>query len=178
MRNFKKGGGNLRSMANLGKELEEKILRVNELYEGYGVASVQKVETPWKVVRKGSLIVDAFPYSKSTLDFRGTVKNGIPISFDCKETVEEKGLPLANIKQHQFDYMRTARKMGEISFIIADVNGAIYYISAAVVLEYYDNWRNNKGKRGFNYIPVEKMQPIKDGNGVMIDYVSIVKSQK
>ncbi|CAH2213216.1 protein of unknown function [Tepidibacter aestuarii] len=55
---------------------------------------------------------------KSTLNFRETVKPGLSISFDCKESEDERGLPLKHIEPHQIEYIRNALKMGETSFIL------------------------------------------------------------
>ena len=72
------------SMANKGALFEQEIKYANESYKRRGIALIQKISTPWKVVRSGKKIVSAFPEEKSTLDFRGTVKGGLSISFDCK----------------------------------------------------------------------------------------------
>lgn len=79
-------------MANKGRQFEEEVIRANRYYKNKGLALVQKISTPWNVVRRGKQIVSAFPSEKSTLDFRGTVKGGLSISFDCKESEDERGL--------------------------------------------------------------------------------------
>ena len=96
------------NMANRGMLFEKEVEMANRQYKNMGIALVQKISTPWKVIRKGKQIVSAFPEGKSTLDFRGTVKPSIPVSFDCKETKDERGLPLANIADHQIDYLTSA----------------------------------------------------------------------
>jgi recombination protein U len=98
----------MRNMANLGKAFEEEVKLANNTYLQRGIALVQKISTPWVVIRRGKQIVSAFPEGKSTLDFRGTVKGGMSISFDCKESEDERGLPLKHIQPHQIDYMRQA----------------------------------------------------------------------
>ena len=74
------------SYANRGMALEELLQFVNQIYDKQKIAVVQKISTPWKVIRKGKQIITAFPEGKSTLDFRGTVKGGLSISFDAKES--------------------------------------------------------------------------------------------
>lgn len=159
--------------ANKGKAFEELIEYANRQYEAKGIALVQKISTPWTVIRKGKQIVSAFPNGKSTLDFRGTVRGGMSISFDCKETTEEKGLPLANIQDHQIEYMRTALQIGEVAFLLVNIKSAnkYYRIIGGMVLHYWDRWQLNKGKRGFNFIPTESMEEIKQGRGVVLDYL-------
>lgn len=160
-------------MANKGRGFEEEVMMANKQYKRKGIALVQKISTPWTVIRKGKQIVSAFPEGKSTLDFRGTVKPRIPISFDCKETIEKKGLPLANIPEHQIDYMRDAIGVDEITFILCYINplDKRYYIPGVTVLEYWDCWQKNKGKRGFNLIPIKDMIEIKSKDGIILDYL-------
>lgn len=78
-------------MANKGRQFEEEVIRANRFYQNKGQALIQKISTLWNVVRRGKQIVSAFPQGKSTLDFRGTIKGGLSISFDCKECEDEKG---------------------------------------------------------------------------------------
>lgn len=163
----------MRKYANKGKGFEDLVEYANKQYEAKGIALVQKISTPWTVIRNGKRIVSAFPQGKSTLDFRGTVAGGISISFDCKETQEEKGLPLANIQEHQIDYIRSALNMGESSFILVNIKptNKYYKVLGGMVLHYWDRWQLNKGKRGYNFIPTESMEEITKGKGVALDYL-------
>lgn len=167
-----------REYANKGKTFEAEIELTNNAYESQGIALIQKISTPWKVIRKGARIISAFPEGKSTLDFRGTVKEGgISISFDCKESENERGLPLAHIQEHQIEYIRKALGMNEISFILCYVKklDKRYLIKGSTVLEYWECWQKNKGKRGFNYIPVQDMVEIKSRDGILVDYLSVLE---
>ncbi|WFA10361.1 Holliday junction resolvase RecU [Tissierella sp. Yu-01] len=161
------------NMANKGMGFEEEVKRSNVIYKNRGIALIQKISTPWQVIRQGKKIVSAFPEGKSTLDFRGTVKPRIPVSFDCKETIDERGLPLKNIEPHQIDYIRTALEVGEVSFILCNITTTDkrYLIPGEKVLIYWDRWQKNKGKRGYNFIPVAEMIELKTRNGVVIDYL-------
>lgn len=163
-------------MANKGKGFEIEVGMANLQYQRRGIALVQKISTPWVVERKGKQIVSAHPEGKSTLDFRGTVAPGASISFDCKETTDERGLPLANVKPHQIDYMRQALEVGEISFILCYMakQDKRYLISGQVVIDIWDRWKENKGKRGFNFIPIGEMQEIKSNNGIILDYLEVI----
>lgn len=161
------------SMANLGKAFEEEIIYANKQYRNKKIALIQKISTPWVVIRKGKQIVSAFPEGQSTLDFRGTVAPGISISFDCKETIEERGLPLKNILDHQIGYMKNAMAVGESTFILCYIvpSNKRYFIPGQTVINHWDNWKANKGKRGFNIIPIEVMSEIKSKNGIILDYL-------
>lgn len=171
-------GKNL-NMANKGKQFEEEVNRSNIYYKNSGLALVQKISTPWNVVRIGNQIVSAFPQGKSTLDFRGTVSGGISISFDCKESNEEKGLYLKNIEEHQIEYIKKALEVGEISFILCKMKqlDESFYIPGERVLEYWELWKKNKGRRGFNYIPHQDMEEIEIGQGGYLDYIKNIESE-
>ncbi|NLY44752.1 MAG: Holliday junction resolvase [Tissierella sp.] len=160
-------------MANKGKGFEMEVELANKQYERKRKALVQKISTPWTVIRRGKQIVSAFPEGKSTLDFRGTVFPGVSVSFDCKETTDKRGLPLANIAEHQIDYIRQALLMGEASFILCYIKplDQRYFIDGGVVLEHWDRWKENKGKRGFNFIPVGEMEEVNSKNGIILDYL-------
>ncbi|TCO79111.1 Holliday junction resolvase RecU [Marinisporobacter balticus] len=162
-------------MANKGMVFEQEVKMANTGYKNRGIALIQKISTPWKVVRRGKQIVSAFPEEKSTLDFRGTVKGGTSISFDCKEVEkEDRGLPLKYIEPHQIDYMKAAVTMNEVTFILCfmKTHNKRYLIRGEKVLQYWDRWQQNKGKRGFNYIPVETMVEVEPRNGIVLDYLS------
>lgn len=160
-------------MANKGRMFEEEVILANKHYESKGQALVQKISTPWKVVRAGNRIISAFPEGKSTLDFRGTVKGGLSISFDCKESEDERGLPLKHIEPHQIEYMRTAIDVNETTFLLCLMKSIDkrFYVDGAMAIEYWDRWKENKGKRGFNFIPVEQMKEVKFNEFLYLDYL-------
>lgn len=160
--------------ANKGMGLEDEIIKSNEGYKNRGIANVQKISTPWRVRWSEGQIVGAIPKEKSTLDFRGTIKPGISISFDCKESSEIRGLPLANITRDQIEYMNFAMKVHEITFIVCCIKplNKRFVIPGEKVVKYWDRWRANKGKRGYNYIPVEEMTEIQPRNGIVLDYIT------
>lgn len=167
-------------MANKGRSFEEEVIRANTYYKNAGQALVQKISTPWNVVRRGNKIINAFPQGKSTLDFRGTVKGGLSISFDCKECEEEKGLPLKHIQEHQIEYIRNALEIGEISFILCSMKklNKVFFIHGEIVIEYWDRWKANKGKRGYNYIPVLDMKEVFYGENANLDYLKALGDRK
>ena len=164
-------------MANKGRAFEEEVIRANTYYKNAGQALIQKISTPWNVVRRGKQIISAFPQGKSTLDFRGTVKGGLRITFECKESEDEKGLPLKHIQEHQIEYIRNALEIGEISFILCFVKklNKVFFIHGEIVIEYWDIWKVNKGKRGYNHIPVLDMKEVLYGKNANLDYLRILQ---
>lgn len=164
------------SMSNKGRGFEEEIIRANRFYKNKGQALIQKISTPWTVIRKGKQIVSAFPEGKSTLDFRGTVKGGLSISFDCKESQDERGLPLKHIEEHQIEYIKLALEMEEVSFILCSMKtmDKVFFIPGGMVLEYWTLWKANKGKRGYSFIPHQDMKEVEYGEGGNLDYLKIM----
>lgn len=168
------------SYANRGMALEELLQFVNQIYDKQKIAVVQKISTPWKVIRKGKQIITAFPEGKSTLDFRGTVKGGLSISFDAKESQNERGLPLAYIKQHQIDYMEKALEIGECTFLICYIKpvNKFFFIDGKTAVEKYNYWKLHKGKRGCNLIPKEIMTEIKPVVGNPCPYLDYINNKE
>lgn len=165
-------------MANKGVFLENMLEFTNEVYKNRGIANVQKIPIPIKILKESKgKIVNGYREKKSTVDYRGTISPGIPVSFDAKETADEEGLPMANIIDHQIDFMRQAMGIGEITFLICYMSkfNKTYYIPGETVIEKWDLWQANKGKIGFNTIYIQDMIPLNSGRGVPIDYEAVVR---
>lgn len=161
---------------NRGMVLEKMIEASNVVYGNRGIALVQKISTPVKVLKEYKGKVQGFYEKKSTLDFRGTIKPSISISFDCKESQDKRGLLLKNIKEHQLEYIKKALEVGEVTFILTYIKPLkeVYFIDGGNILRYYERWQKNKGKVGFNFIPVEAMKKVKGNNGIIVDYVKVI----
>ncbi len=167
--------------ANKGRAFEEMIKYQNNLYLHRGTAYIQKISTPWVVVRKSNKIISAFPEGKSTLDFRGTIKGGYSVSFDAKEvTKTDKGFPLSYIEEHQVNYIRQVLPLNEISFLLCHIKpiDKFYIVDGGVVISAWDNWKKNKGLHGYNLIPIKNMCEIKQTKGNILDYISMIKLTK
>jgi recombination protein U len=165
------------NMANKGMNFEREVEAVNRWYERTGQALIQKISTPWRVNWKDGEIKSAAPKGKSTLDFRGTIKGGMSISFDCKESEDDSGLPLTHILPHQIEYMRKAIAVNEITFILCSMKkqGKRFYIPGEKVIEYWDRWKENKGRRGYNNIPSVDMREIEFNDDMLLDYLEIFR---
>ena len=162
--------------ANRGQAFEREVELTNNQYRRKGIANIQKIATPVKILNtKGNRVTGVLD-KKSTLDFRGTIKGGRSISFDCKETKDKLGLPLANIQKHQIDYIRQALAVDELTFLVCYLSklDKRYYVPGKMVLEIWDRWQRNKGKRGYNKILIENMQEVKSQNGYILDYLDAI----
>lgn len=120
-----------------GSFLEELINLTNEKYRAQKLALIQKIPTPIKPInidQSTRHITLAYFEQKSTVDYIGVVQ-GIPVCFDAKECVEER-FPLANIHEHQMQFMKQFEEQDGIAFLL------IYFVC----------------KDCFMYLPFEKLK--------------------
>jgi recombination protein U len=165
--------------ANRGQAFETLIEMANKQYAMKGRATIQKVATPWKVIRRGNQIVSAFPEKKSTVDFIG-IANGRAIAFDAKSTRERTRFPLSNIEEHQFQFLKRWKDNGGISFILVEFakKQEIY------VLPYdeLETWWNESQNGGRKSIPYEwfllNCDLVKSKNGILLDYLGVILGEK
>lgn len=103
---------------NRGMMLEGLVEHTNRQYALKGIAQVQKVATPIKIIRKmpGDKMMACWD-KKSTVDFVGCTHDGHYICFDAKET-QVKNLPIKNIKDHQLKHLRNTHELGGIAFLL------------------------------------------------------------
>ncbi|MEK5272573.1 Holliday junction resolvase RecU [Aeribacillus sp. FSL K6-8394] len=167
------------SYANRGMSFEHLIERTNQQYFMKGIATIQKVATPWKVIRKGKQIVSAFPEKKSTVDFIG-IYNGRAIAFDAKSTRERTRFPLSNIEEHQFNFLKQWKNNSGISFLLIDFTKKqeVYFLT----LSELEKWWNEAEKGGRKSIPyewfVENCNLVKSKNGILLDYLGVIEKCK
>lgn len=190
--------------ANKGMFLEKLVEQTNQMYQYRGIGTVQKIATPVKILEIKNNKVYGYLESKSTLDFRGSInlsKIGpvdtntpgptdtearntrpiniaIPISFDCKESTDEKGLPLKYISEHQLQYMQRALEVGEITFLIVWMHKEHkgYLVEGETVIQKHQEWQENKGKRGYNTILTGAMHPLMTKKGYTLHYAKTIKN--
>ena len=158
--------------ANRGMAFEELVEYSNRQYAEKGWASIQKVATPWKVVRRGKQIVSAFPEKKSTVDFVG-VANGRAIAFDAKSTRERTRFPLANIEQHQMDFLERFQDQGGIGFFLVEFakHHEFYIIPFTNMNEYWERARAG-GRKSIPYDDMFLFEKVKSGRGIALDYLA------
>lgn len=163
------------SYANRGSTLEELIMWANRQYEDRGVAKVNKVPVPIKILNIArNIITKAYIEEKSTVDYIGVIQGGKFICFDCKET-REKSFPLKNVHEHQIRYMDRIHGLGGHAFLIVNfVEYQKYYrLSYPVLRDYWTAWKKNSRKRGYASIPFIEFerQEVSSGKGLALDYL-------
>jgi len=169
--------------ANRGKSLETLIEHANEQYKAKGVALIQKVATPWTVIRKGPIIVSAFPAQKSTVDYigvEGDQRYSRPIAFDAKQCKLKTNFPLANIEQHQIDFLTEWDNRGGTAFLIIEMTtlDKIFRIELSEIISY---WLGSKagGKKNIPIKDFEKFQEVGQAGGIVLDYLNLyIKHQQ
>lgn len=116
-----KGDRRMAKEKNLGKQLEDKIIKENKLLKSHGMARVDKIPNNWVVRRKGPHIVGANPVPSGLCDFIGIsnkLEKGSMFVFDAKECKLKTRFPLKNIKYQQMEHMADIREQGGIAFFI------------------------------------------------------------
>lgn len=100
-------------------DLEKRIKNANLRYRKEQKAVIQKLEVPIRMTQHGLIA------TLSTVDFYGAfsyIKGkqtiGKPIAFEAKETLSTTSFPLANIHQHQLEYLKLWTIIGGIGFFI------------------------------------------------------------
>jgi recombination protein U len=118
------------------EDFEKLIEYANEQYRLKKQALIQKIATPWKVIRaydntlKKSVIYRAFPMEKSTVDFGGISLGGFSIWFDAKKSDHPNYLPIQNIKPHQIQFLTEVDSLGGKAFFLvySKVHSRIYLL--------------------------------------------------
>lgn len=160
--------------ANRGASFESLIEFANNQYAAKRIALIQKVATPWKVIRQGKKIISAFPEKKSTVDFIG-VSMGRAIAFDAKSTLETR-FPLSNIEQHQIDFLERWQRQNGIAFFLIEFAKLheVYYLSFDEVKTWWDGMEN--GRKSIPYEYFRMCRRVEQGR-VVLDYLAEIEGR-
>lgn len=166
-----------------GSVLEDMINVTNDLYREKNLAIVQKIPTPIKPINidKGKGIITlAYFEQKSTVDYIG-VAQGVPMCFDAKETTKES-LPLANIHDHQIEFMDDfIKQQGEAFLIVYFAKHEEYYLLPLELIKTYHQEAQVGGRKSIPYSAFDKELLIPVQGGMYLNYlhtVSVYMAQK
>jgi recombination protein U len=139
-------------------------------YAAKGMASIQKISTPWNVVRQGNRIVSAFPEGQSTVDFMGEVgEDAESICFEAKQSTHS-AFPLDNYEPHQIEFMRRWR--GHKFTVMEWVKKReIYRVPFELTVFYWDR-KDSGGRKSIPYSDMEKEWLVTSGRGIVLDYLN------
>jgi recombination protein U len=129
-------------------ELETRIKDANLIYRKQKLAVIQKLEVPVRITSSGPVA------TLSTVDFygvfsygKGKRKRGIPIAFDAKETQSATSFPLANIHQHQLEYLKLWTLVGGLGFFLIHFKKLYENEAFVTPVELVDSYWSGEGRR-------------------------------
>ena len=161
-----------------GSQLEDAINQSNRLYFDQGLAVVQKLPTAIKPVeldpQKGTIRLAYFE-EKSTVDYMGNVQ-GIPICFDAKET-NEKRLPIANIHEHQMEFMQAFDQQDGLSFLIVwfKLFDETYLLPYETLKTYWDQAKAG-GRKSIPYQAFDPRYRINRSGNILVHYLEAINT--
>lgn len=160
-----------------GSVLEDMINRTNDKYDELGLALVQKIPTPITPIEmnhKTKQITLAYFDKKSTIDYIGAVQ-GIPICFDAKECSDVR-FALANIHEHQVEFMKKYEAQGGIAFFLIHYTGEdrFYYLRLCELLVFW-NRALDGGRKSFRMDELNPEYFIEGTNGPLIPYLDYIQ---
>lgn len=158
-----------------GSTLEDFLNRTNDTYLEQKLALVQKIPTPItpiQIDKESRHITLAYFDKKSTVDYIGVVQ-GVPICFDAKECRTDS-FPLANIHEHQVEFMQNFEKQDGVAFMILyfSARDQFYYLTFREMMEYWNRARNG-GSKHFSYSELDAKWFIRQrSGGVLVPYLT------
>ena len=128
-----------------GRGFEADILRACELYRRNGLAVINKVSEPYRVIKKleggrflGQHTANAEP------DFKGVIKGGRAIAFEAKYTSKSR-IQRSVVTEEQMDWLQEQREMGAVTFVCICIKDRFFSIPWVV-------WRDMKKIFGKKYL--------------------------
>ena len=160
-----------------GSTLEDLVNRTNEKYLQNNLALIQKVPTPITPINIDKTtrhITLAYFDQKSTVDYIGVVQ-GVPVCFDAKECHTDT-FPLANIHEHQVEFMRNFEKQDGVAFILISFThkNEFYYLRFSELLNFW-NRKLEGGRKSFRYEELDPNFFLKETPGVFIPYLEALQ---
>lgn len=165
--------GTWKSRGLRGSTLEELINYSNESYRNSKLALIQKIPTPItpiEIDKASRHITLAYFEQKSTVDYIGAVQ-GIPVCFDAKECATDT-FPLANVHEHQIDFMRQFEEQGGVAFLIISFTkrDEFYYMPFRNLYKYWMRMTDG-GRKSFTYEEIDKSFNIEKCRDILIHYL-------
>ena len=160
-----------------GSTLEDLLNRTNEKYLENNLALIQKIPTPItpiNIEKESRHITLAYFDQKSTVDYIGVVQ-GIPVCFDAKECNTDT-FPLANIHEHQVEFMRHFEEQNGISFILISYTqkNEFYYLRFQDLLRFWKRAAGG-GRKSFRYEELDPEYFLPKVPGVLVPYLDCMQ---
>lgn len=160
-----------------GSTLEDLLNRTNEKYLENNLALIQKIPTPItpiNIEKESRHITLAYFDQKSTVDYIGVVQ-GIPVCFDAKECNTDT-FPLANIHEHQVEFMRHFEEQNGISFILISYTqkNEFYYLRFQDLMRFWKRAAEG-GRKSFRYEELDPEYFLPKVPGVLVPYLDCMQ---
>lgn len=160
-----------------GSGFEELINLTIEKYRDNKLALIQKIPTPITPIRidkEKRHITLAYFDQKSTVDYIGAVQ-GIPVCFDAKECAVDT-FALANIHEHQVEFMTDFEAQGGISFFLVyfSKREEYYYLKLSELLVYWNRAKEG-GRKSFRRDELNSEYFMKMHGGVFVPFLEALK---
>lgn len=160
-----------------GSTLEDLLNRTNEKYSENGLALIQKIPTPITPInidKESRHITLAYFDQKSTVDYIGAVQ-GIPVCFDAKECHTDT-FPLANIHEHQVEFMRQFEKQDGIAFILISFThrNEFYYLRFCDMIRFWNRAKEG-GRKSFRYEELDPAYFLPEVSGILVPYLNAMQ---
>ena len=160
-----------------GSTLEDLVNRTNEKYLQNNLALIQKIPTPITPInidKDTRHITLAYFDQKSTVEYICVVQ-GVPVCFDAKECHTDT-FPLANIHEHQVEFMENFEKQDGVAFILISFThrNEFYYMRYAELLKFW-NRKLEGGRKSFRYEELDEAFFLNETPGVFIPYLEALQ---
>lgn len=166
--------------ANRGKSLQTLIDTANRQYYYHGEGLIQFIETPMRQRTRGRKKEWIFA-KKSTVDYIGTLKGGLSVAFEAKQTKIKTRFDFKNIGTHQMDHLKEQLTLGGVAFLIVEFvpHNKIFFVDYKDIAPlYYAACEDQESRQSIPYEWfIENCPIVKPGRGVCLDYLKYVKAE-
>lgn len=134
-------------------ELEKTANKINMELRRNSEALIMKIPVPLELTNNGLIA------KQSTVDYSGTLKGGLSIDYDAKETENKTSFPLANIKEHQLNYLKLKSSLGGVTFFMIHfkkVHKNEVFITPISFIDKF--WNEATFKNGRKSIPITEFK--------------------
>lgn len=161
-----------KSTVNFGKNFEEQVEIICEIYKLNQLAMIEKTPEPMKILKhieNGRF--EAVFLKSAQPDFKGTIKGGRTVVFDAKFT-ESNQISYQALSEHQRQVLTEYDELGAMAFVLVGfADGKMY----AIPIKTWNNMQEIFGHKHIKQTELEesdyKLKKIKNG---MIDFLGII----
>ena len=170
---FKKVNRQIQGKINrgLGKEFENQVEAIGEIYRFNKLAIIEKTPEPMKILKHIDHGKFETVFQKSAQpDFKGVIKGGRTVVFDAKFTESDR-IPYQALSDFQRETLLAYSELGAMAFVLVGFSDGGMY---SIPIEDWANMRKLFGKKHLKQVELDEMdyKAKKDKNG-MIDFLGI-----